>query len=354
MRRRRPGLESYSHGDSIHNITLALARIALVHDIAGVAAVQARLLRGAGHEVDQVPLPMFGASWSWPAKALAMPVRLASYAPVVARLRRGRYDVVHIHWLANGVIGLLLGREFFAQAHGSDLHVNLANPAYRALTRRVLRGAKNVFYVTPNLPAYMRGFESKLRYLPNPVDVDAVAPDANPPSAVKKVLIFTRLDPVKGVDRIFPAAEELSQTVELTAPDWGPLAPEYVRRYGQHVKFAPLVPHSDVGAYLQQFDVVIGQMRQGILSLSEIEAMAAGRPLITAVDWDLYPDRPPVLRASSPEEIRAAVDELRTNPSRLAELSAAGREWVRRNHSPERHLEVLESTYFGAGSSTAR
>jgi glycosyltransferase involved in cell wall biosynthesis len=266
--------------------------------------------------------------------------------------------VIHIHWLAQGVIGLLLGRRaFFVQAHGSDLHVNLASPVYRTLTRRVLRGAKTVFYVTPNLRSYMKGFESKLRYLPNPVDVDVIAPHADLPLRVGKVLIFTRLDPVKGVERIFPAAAELSRNVQLTALDWGPLAPEYVSRYGGHVKFVSPVPHAEIGAFIQQFDVVIGQMNQGILSLSEIEAMAAGRPLITGLDWSLYEDRPPVIRATGPDEIVAAVDELRSNPARLAVLSAEGRDWVRRNHGPDQHLAILQASYFGesvAGTSTAR
>ena len=44
-----------------------MARIALVHDIAGVAAAQAEILRKAGHDVDQIPLPAYGASWRWPA-----------------------------------------------------------------------------------------------------------------------------------------------------------------------------------------------------------------------------------------------------------------------------------------------
>lgn len=305
-----------------------------------------------------VALPGFGAAWGWPAKGVSIPVRLAAYLPVVNRLRRGRYDVVHIHWLAQGVIGPLLGRPFFVQAHGSDLHLNLRNPVYRRVTKWVLDRARLVFYVTPNLREHMRGYEAKLRYLPNPVDVDEIAPDVTPPSRVARVLVFTRLDPVKGVDQIFPAAAELSKAVELTALDWGPLARHYVSRYGGSVRFVPPVPHADIGAFLQRFDLVIGQMHQGILSLMEIEALAAGRPLITAVDWTLYEDdRPPVVRASGPQEVISAVEDLLSKPERLASLSREGRDWVRRNHSPARHLQVLEAGYFGRSApdvSTAR
>jgi glycosyltransferase involved in cell wall biosynthesis len=326
-----------------------VARIALVHDVAGIAAIQADLLRGAGHSVDQIPLSTLGASWRWPAKALALPLRLASYLPTVRRLRSGGYDVVHIHWLTHGVIGVLARRPFFAQAHGSDLHLNLNNPVYRWVTRSVLKKARKVFYVTPNLRAYLAEFEPKLVYLPNPVELTATSGGIPPPTRVAKVLIFTRLDPVKGVEHIFPAVERLRKTVEITALDWGSEAREYVRRYREWVRFVKPVPHPEIGALLGQFDVVIGQMRQGILSLMEIEALAAGRPLITAIDWSLYPDDPPpVIAAFGPEEIVAAVEKLRHAPDALDELSANGRAWALRNHGQAHHLKLLEGAYFSS------
>jgi Glycosyl transferase 4-like domain len=134
--------------------------------VAGVAAVQAKLLRDTGHDVDQIALPQTGAAWSWPAKALAIPFRLAAYLPTINRLRRGRYDVVHIHWLAHGVAGVLSGQPFFAQAHGSDLHLNMKNPVYRRVTRTVLKRAKLVFYVTPNLREYMARLPLSLSIAP--------------------------------------------------------------------------------------------------------------------------------------------------------------------------------------------
>jgi glycosyltransferase involved in cell wall biosynthesis len=327
-----------------------VARIALVHDIAGVAVVQARLLREAGHDVDQIPLPELGASWKWPAKGLAIPLRLASYLPAISKLRGNRYDVVHIHWLSQGIVGLLIGRPFFAQAHGSDLHVNMRNPMLRKVTRTVLEKAKLVFYVTPDLPAYAPGFDQKLRYLPNPVDVgDQVAA---PPTKLATALIFTRLAPVKGVDRIFPAAERLGRSVELTALAWGPLAGEYSRQYGQLVRFVQPFPHGEVTSFLGQFDIVIGQMIAGSLGLSELEAMAAGRPVITGIDWSLYPeDPPPVIAATDADGIVAAVERFKNDEKELARLSRDGREWVRRNHGFARHLLLLESAYFGSAAS---
>ena len=323
-----------------------VARIALVHDIAGVAKVQAQLLRGAGHEVDMIALPEVGASWGWPAKAIAIPLRLALYWPAINKLSSDRYDVIHIHWLSQGIVGLLSGRPFFAQAHGSDLHVNLRNPLLRRVTRSVLEQAKVVFYVTPNLPALVPGFERKLRYLPNPVLVDETA--EAPPIALRRALIFMRLAEVKGVDRIFPAAERLRSSVELTALEWGPLSTEYKQRYGSSVRFVPTVPRDRVRAFVTQFDLVIGQMNQGSLGLSELEAMAVGRPVITGIDWSLYPeDPPPVIAAGNADDIIAAVERLKDDEAELARLSREGRDWVKRNHGYARHLQLLESAYFG-------
>jgi len=323
-----------------------MARIALVHDIAGVAAVQAKLLGGAGHEVDQIRLPEWGASWGWPAKAAALPFRLAAYLPVALKLRRGRYDIVHIHFLSHGVVGVLARTPFFAQAHGSDLHVNLKSPAYRVVTRSVLENAKAVFYVTPNLRAFLDGFASKLVYLPNPVDVGPATP---PPKAVNRVLIFTRLHPIKGVDQIFPAVEKLSAMgIQVTALEYGPLAASHMRDYGRWVSFVKPIPHHLVSEFLGGYDLVIGQQRQGVLGLMEIEALAAGRPLITAVDPSLHlEDPPPVVGAAGPQAIIAAVGRLQNDAGELARLSAHGREWAIRNHSPAHHLELLQAAYFG-------
>lgn len=328
-----------------------LARIALIHDVAGVATVQAELLRKAGHQVDQIALPHLGARWRWPFKAAALPVRLAAYVPTINRLRAGRYDVIHIHWLSQGIVGVLAGRDFFAQAHGSDLHLNLKNPVYRRVTDLVLRHARRVFYVTPNLRPYLARYEDKLVYLPNPVDMRGIAARSEAPVEVKKVIIFTRLDPVKGVEIIFPAVEALASSVEVTAVDWGQLAGSYRRRYGRWVKFTPPVPHDQIGHFLQQFDVVIGQMRQGILSLMEIEALAAGRPVITGLNESLYTeDRPPVIAASTSSEIVAAVKQLSGDGAELARLSEEGRDWAMRNHSYAHHLELLEAAYFGVNT----
>lgn len=327
---------------------MARARIALVHDIAGVAVLQAKILRGAGYDVDHMRLSEFGAAWRWPLKILAIPIRLAAYLPIVWRLRRTAYDVIHVHWASQGIVGILAGKPFVLQVHGSDLHVNLGIRGVRVWTHAMLDRARTILYVTPNLAAYLRGYEAKVHFLPNPVDVDDLDEHA-PPQDVANVLIFTRLDEVKGPRVIFDAVEQLRGEFRFTGLDWGPQRAAYITRYRGDVDFVGRVPHAEIGAFLRRFDVVVGQMRQGILSLSEIEALGAGRPVVTGVDWSLYgADPPPVLEAASPEAIVDALRRLRDEAGLAVRLSREGPKWARRNHGFELHLRLLEAAYFGA------
>ena len=323
-----------------------MPRIALVNDVAGVAKLQAVALKEAGYEVDVVGLPQTGANWLWPAKAASIGIRLAAYAPIALMLRRRSYEWLHIHYVPHGVIGLMSGVPFVVQAHGSDLHVNVNYPAMWRLGQMIMKRAKAIMYVTPNLRNYLDGFEEKSFLLPNPIDASFFQ-IRRVPTHVGKVLIFARLDPVKGVQQIFEFAEEIAKVAEVSALDWGPLARDYRQRYGRYVKFVRLVPHDRVAELLSDYDCVIGQMHQGILSLSELEALAAGRPVITRLNAELYPDdTPPVVNVRSAEEIVQALQLLKSGDgATLGRLGRAGQDWVQRHHGLAAHQKRLIEIY---------
>jgi glycosyltransferase involved in cell wall biosynthesis len=318
-------------------------RIAIVNDVAGVAAKECAILRGAGHEVDFIELPKPGATWPFWLKVLTSPLRLAMYLPPVWRLRRGRYDRVDIHFVSQGIVGLLIDTPFYIHAHGSDLHLNSEHRLMRWLNDRVLSRARAVFYATPNLAAFLDSYRKKSFLLPNPIDVAEFATCA-PPGELKKVLIFTRLDPVKGAAEIFESVHDLAGVVALTAMRWGLLARGLERTHAGDVTFVDRVPRSGVPALLCANDAVIGQVEQGVLGLMELEAMAAGRPVVMRVDRALYQDDPPpTVTIDGAGGIAQAVRSLAAQSAELARLSREGREWVARNHSPARHLEILLS-----------
>jgi glycosyltransferase involved in cell wall biosynthesis len=52
-----------------------------------------------------------------------------------------------------------------------------------------------------------------------------------------------------------------------------------------------------------------------------------------------------VLGGFSPEELAATVRELLADPPRLQEMRRRGREYVKREHSPERFRELLADAF---------
>ncbi len=280
-----------------------------------------------------------------PAKLLVLPLRLARYVPVILRLRRQTYDVVHIHFVTHGIVGLAIQKPFFIQAHGYDLRNNLKHPIWGFFSRMVLKKASGIFYVSPDLKPWLAEFDHKSCWLPNPIGSDFLQP-TSPPRRIARVLIYCRLDPIKGVDRIFSAAQELSELVEVTALAWGSWTHEYRRRYGQHVRFIDVVDHARVRGLLEQFDAVIGQMYLAALGLCELEALAAGRVVFMHLDARPYADDPPpTVEAATGTDLVRALTRLQDNPLEIARLSAAGPDWVRRHHGFAHHADVLRQAY---------
>jgi glycosyltransferase involved in cell wall biosynthesis len=328
-------------------------RIAVINDVAGVGTYQAKVLNEAGYSADFIDLPKPGAAWNPFAKLLVLPLRLAMYVPIISRLRREAYDWLHIHFASQGFIGVLAGKPFFVHAHGADLHINLANPLLRWVSRLSMQKATAIFYVTPELLQYLTEFSSKSYLLPNPLE-PAFFEEISLPSSLRRVLIFTRLYPIKGPEEIFEATPQLSELVSLTAVSWGPLAARLSDRYGKFVTFINRVPHDQIPRMVDGFDAVIGQMRLGILSLSELESMARGRVVFMHLDRSLYmDDPPPVVDVADAAGLVAAVRRLQQDPAEMSRLARAGRDWVARHHSAENYLRILRGVYAISGLSVS-
>jgi glycosyltransferase involved in cell wall biosynthesis len=322
-----------------------VGRVAIVNDVAGVARLEVVALRDAGWQADFHDLPKPGAGWPRWLKPVALPLRILFSIPVILRLRRGSYDAVHVHFVSQGFVGAASGRPFFLHAHGSDLHLNLSNPLLRAWSRMWMRRARGIFYVTPNLLPYLRDYADKAALVPNPVDTARFKNIATP-ERLANVLVFMRLDPIKGAETVFAAIDDIARLAQIAAMDWGPLANGYREKFGAKIQFVAPVAHSEVPALLGRFDAVIGQMGQGVPGLSELEALAAGRVVLMRLDSSLAgADPPPVVNVTDGGALVEQIGALQADPPQLRRLSSAGRAWVERNHSLRAHAEVLIRQY---------
>lgn len=321
-------------------------RIAIVNDVAGVGTLQTRNLNAEGYSAAFIDLPKPGASLPWYAKVFVMPMRLARYVPIIRHLRRSDYDLVHIHFVSQGFIGPLTGKPYVLHGHGHDLHTNMRNPFLNWLTRYAMKRAKAIFYVTPDLAKFIPAeFADKAFLLPNPLE-PAFFQNVTPPTELRKVFLFTRLYPIKAPQEIFAVARRLATLVDISAISWGPMARQLHDEYGDCVHFLERIPHDEVPALIDGFDAVIGQMKLGILSLSELEAMARGRLVFMRLDRALYPDDPPpVVDVRDGDELVDAVRRIQADPREMRRISEAGRDWVARHHGLEGYFKILRRGY---------
>src|SRR5262249_4846374 len=150
-----------------------------------------------------------------PLKLAATPWRVLDLLHVVGRLNPGDYDAVHIHWASYGILGLASRIPFILHCHGSDVRTRLQRHVFRLALTPVLRRAAAVLCMTPDLLPVVHSVRPDARLLPAPVDTDTFAPVGRPdPSSAGRtlrILLFTRLDPIKGVDTAFQGISRFVQ-----------------------------------------------------------------------------------------------------------------------------------------------
>lgn len=329
------------------------ATVVQVGDIAGVATQLTAALE-AHTDWRSVPVGVaelrrhgrVARMLDWPARALS------TRRAVREATARVRPDVVHLHWARYAPFLDLGGVPLVVHVHGSDVRGQRATLAGR-LVDRALRRAAAVVVSTPDL---LSETPPGAMWLPNPVDVERFA-ITNPPvprqlresdaSDRPVVLMFARLVDVKGADRLLAAAEEIRRRrpdIRAVGFAGGPYETQ-ARAAG--LELVAAVDRDDVPGLLRSVDVVIGQQRLGALGLSELEAMAAGRPVIVSLRRDLYPEAVPVENPVEPVDIAAAAIALIDDPQRRAALGAQGRDWVVAHHAPAAVAGALAEVYEG-------
>ena len=314
----------------------------IVHigDTAGVPQQLVAGLRDLGYPARAVvpPVPLAGAPRVL--KALSIPVRLAQSRRVAADARRDGASLLHVHY-ATAALGYLgSGLPLVVHAHGSDVRV--PGLVDRRLLAIVWARSAIRLVSTPDLLDRV----PDAIYLPNPVELASfAAAGTSPPD--RDVFVFAALTEVKGADRLVRAVDALRSAtpgLSITALEGGPYT-EAMARAGATV--VPRLRPDEIPAFVARHRVVLGQQRLGVLGVSELQAMATGRPVVTHIDpTAVYGTaRPPIIEAHAPDEIAEAVGRLLADPPLGASLGAAGAAWVRDHHGREAVTRRLIEIY---------
>jgi glycosyltransferase involved in cell wall biosynthesis len=328
-------------------------KIAQVNDISNVPSALVEGLRSLGHDATLFPLNLVGGKLPTWSKALLLPWRGQEMRSLNRQIRGGRFDVVHIHFAYLGWAGILGKYPYFLHCHGTDVRRNLRAWYQRPFIVRSLERARRVFFSTPDLAEYVLPVRPDAVWVPNPISAVFFGPDDAPDGDQGRrpcVLFISSLSRIKGVERAFQVIELLNERVpdvEICVMGFG----DQLRRYEKRpeITVLPRVAHEDMPALIRRCDVAVGQLRLGIVSMSEAEAMACGKPVVGEFHYpEAYSEPPPILTGETPEALADHIVHLLDDADERRDVGRRSREWVMKHHDCRLVARMLESYYLEA------
>lgn len=340
----------------------------------GMERVVRDLAEGAnalGHQAEVVAVRSFGEGTRRPGNFVTRTFSFGALgsqeiAPGYIAAAWRRADVIHVHHphsLADVACLLRAGRTPVVVTQ----HADSSRSAGRPVARMVLRRAKAI--VVPSrahvaMSTELRGFEPKVEIIPFGIDESrwSIVPPP-PPGAPPRALFIGRLVAFKGVDILLRALERVPD-LRLDIIGSGPEGPrlrtlaqalaitDRVRWYGEY-------PDEDLTRRMADADFLVlpSVTTEEMFGLVVLEAMAAGRPVITtavpsAVREVNVPDvtglEVPLRDVAA---LARALETMAGDPARREAMGAAGRLRVAQNFTralmAQRHIELYQQVMQG-------
>lgn len=323
-------------------------RVLHVGDVAGVAHSLCRAVQDHSEwSAARLPLPDTFALRGRVLRTVGLASRSARI-PLLARQAASRLDpsVVHLHWARFGPLVSLRKHPLVVHAHGSDVRGRMAGFGGR-LVMQSLDRADAVLAATPDLLEFL---PPEATYCPNPIDLAFFAPEATAARLSthrQTVLLFAKLTDLKGGRQLIAVARELKQRrgdLDVLAFRGGTFDSEAA---AAGVRMLEPTNRDGVRRALLASDVVIGQLRLGVLGLSELEAMACSRPVIAPITPGHFPEALPIVTAVDPDEIAERCLDLLDDDALRLRIGGDGRRYVETHHSPDVVATLLTTVYDG-------
>ena len=345
----------------------------------GMERVVQTLAEGAanlGHHVEVVAVESIGRKGE-PLRQRSLVTRAFSFAalgsqeiaPGYIAAAWKRADIIHVHHphpLADLACLLRAGNTPVVVTQ----HADALRSLYRPMTRLVIKRARAV--VVPSrahlaLSRELRGFESKVEVIPFGIDQtrwQSVPPP--PPGAPPRAIFIGRLVAYKGLDILLRALEQIPD-LRLDIVGSGPEGPrlrtlaqalaitDRVRWYGEY-------PDDDLPRRMADADFLVlpSVTVEEMFGLVVLEAMAAGRPVITTAVPSAVREVnvPGVTGLEVPlrdvNALARALETLSRDPGRRAFMGEAGRKRVAERFTQSamaaKHLELYQRILGPASS----
>jgi glycosyltransferase involved in cell wall biosynthesis len=286
------------------------------------------------------------------------------------------YALVHTHTTKPGIVGTLAARRAGVPAIMHTVHLfpfheetgRLMTAAYVGAERLAARWCDRIVTVSEHQRDWALragiGKPDQVIAIPNGVPVERAQPRRSPAEVRAElglgeafmILSTGRLAEQKGLEYLIRAAERLREdvpTARIVLAGDGPLRQQLSKLVSDLGlgDLVTLVGHrSDVGDLLAAADLVVFPSLWEGLSISLLEAMAAGKPVVTTTigsnrevtnDGETAVLVPP----KDTEALAAAIRSLATDPERLAELGREGQQAQRERYTLKRMLDAYLAEY---------
>jgi len=296
-------------------------------------------------------------------------------------LKREHVDVLHTHMWSSGFYGRIAGILAHVPVMVTTDHDKgyTKRARHRAWERFAVRFTSRRIAVTQEIAAVMSARENvppeKLLVIPNGVDVASFNVDASLRESVRKewrlnekalvVGSVSRLVKEKSLHVLieaFATASRLHSNVRLVIVGRGPLREPLERRaadFGVSKKVFFAGVRNDIPQVLAAMDVYALSSSFEGLPLSILEAMAAGKPIVsTKVGGipDVITDGEEglLVEANNSKSLAAALDRMLTDLNAANLMGAKARKKAVANYSAEaivKRLEEVYTTLLGEGAS---
>jgi glycosyltransferase involved in cell wall biosynthesis len=287
----------------------------------------------------------------------------------LATLRNGDYDLLHIHnrfFYTSSVAAFLskvLDIPLVFSLHTSriDMYSGLVGRAARlfeeTICRATIRTADHVVCNSTATAEKARSLGADSESLSthyHGVDTTKFTPPVDPPNQPLTLVYVGRLVRNKGVHSLATIFEYVAETVpdaRLEIVGEGPLEDTLQDRLSDHsVRFHGAVPHDTIAEIYKQSHIFCLPSKSEGLSLTTLEAMATGLPVVVSDTGGLREIvRDGVtgyrIEPTATDRFSDTIITLWQNSSQRTQIGNSAREYVLENHSWTRRAEAIEAIF---------